>query len=46
MESALLVMVAMDFVPIIIGLVNAAVRSGGERSSKKGKAAEPGCVND
>ncbi len=35
MESALLVMVLMDFVPIVIGLVGAAVRSGGEREPKK-----------
>ena len=34
MESALLVMVVMDFVPIVIGLINAAVRSGLEREPK------------
>ena len=34
MESALLVMVIMDFVPIVIGLVSAAVRSGLEREPK------------
>ncbi len=35
MENALLVMVLMDFVPIVIGLIGAAVRSGGEREPKK-----------
>ena len=35
MQSALLVMVLMDFVPIAVGLIGAAVRSGGEREAKK-----------
>ena len=34
MESALLVMVVMDFVPIVIGLISAAVHSAPEREPK------------
>lgn len=41
MENALLVMVAMDFVPIAIGLIGAAVRSGG-RGAKKGEVSDQG----
>ena len=42
MESALLVMVVMDFVPIAIGLIGAAVRSGCGRNTKKGEVSDPG----
>ena len=35
MDSALLVMGVMDFVPILIGLIGAAVRSGCEREPEK-----------
>ena len=35
MESALLIMVVMDLVPIAIGLINAAVRSGAARKAEK-----------
>lgn len=37
MESALLVMVLMDFVPIAVGLISAAVRSGGDQEPEKTK---------
>ena len=37
MESALLVMLVMDLVPIAIGLINAALRSGTAREIKKVK---------
>ena len=42
MENALLVMVVMDFVPIVIGLISSAVRSGCERESKKAEMKETG----
>ena len=35
MQSALLVMSVMDIVPIAIGLISAAVRSGSGREAKK-----------
>ena len=35
MESALLVMLAMDLVPIAVGLISSAVRSGAARKAKK-----------
>ncbi len=35
MQSALLVMAVMDIVPIAIGLISAAVRSGSGREPKK-----------